>query len=191
MICDSFSILIGKHPKNVCVNESHLTYANSLISQCGVAQISANSDPPSRICNSPPTQLPLYPLPFCDAISDNPGWVTQIFKPFNNRTVCFYPWWLYLLLFGVHRYNYSFRSPNSWNTGVGPSRFTIVSMQNTEFILCFILADLRAREWDRFLTQGKTTETINLKPWFLSTAMLAPQVTMRVLMKGQKEDNIS
>lgn len=42
MICGSFGILIGKHPMNVCVNQSHLTYANSLISQCGVAQISAN-----------------------------------------------------------------------------------------------------------------------------------------------------
>lgn len=72
MICDSFSILIGKHPMNVCGNESRFTYVNSLISQCGVAQIFANSDTHSSVYVTPlQPQFLLYRLPFCDPISNN------------------------------------------------------------------------------------------------------------------------
>lgn len=64
MICDSFSILIGKHPMNVCVNASRLTYANSLISQRGVAQISAKSNPHSSMYMIALLPQPPAPTPF-------------------------------------------------------------------------------------------------------------------------------
>lgn len=113
MICDSVSILIGKHPMCVCVNQSHLTYANSLISQCGGCSNFSKFRSLFYYVIPLPPQFPWYHFPSCDPISDNTGWVTQIFKPFNSRAVCFYPWWLYLLLVVIHSLTAPFPAPTN------------------------------------------------------------------------------